>query len=217
MRRLLPALVLAGLVAGCSSPAEGSRTVTLPTPSASPAAQGDLSAQALQGMLLQATDLPGLPSRRPSASADLTTQATPQLALCQPQQPVAPHQLANVLAQAPGPPPLKVFEVLSVYADEVGATAAYSRAVTAARACPTFQAQGTAFTVTDLADVPAGPGVYATHYRLTAPGVIAGDVRTVARKGRYTVLITGFGAAPGGQPLLDYQAGLLTAALARLP
>lgn len=213
--------VLALLVAGCSSSSGGAGTavggagaVPLAPTSAAPA--GDLSQSRLSGLLLQPADLPDLPQRRQYASAALSTQAPPQLALCRAAPPTAPHALANVLAKGTAVGQVQVFEVLSAYQDAAGAQAAYAQALAAARACPTYQAQGTSFTVQDLADVPVPAGDQAAHYRLTTPDVVGGDVRTLAVAGRFVVLVTGYGAPPAGQPLLDYQAAVLGRALARL-
>lgn len=213
----VPVLSVVVLLAGCSSDREGTRVVPVPTvATSSPAPQGDVPSDRLTALLLQPEDLTGLPSRRPSASARLTTQGSPQLALCQAPVADAPHEVANQLAQSGGTPPLSVFQVVSVYADAAAATEEYDRAVAAARACPAFSAGGTAFTVSDLAEVPVPAPAAATHYRLAAPDTVSGDVRTLARDGRYLVLISGYGAPPAGQPLLDYQAALMQKAVARL-
>ena len=204
---LLAALMLSGFTAA-------------PDPASSPAAPaaptGDLPAAQLSALLLQPADLPGLPQRRVFASAELTTQATPQLALCRQPVPDAPHEIANVLSQSGKAREVKVFQVLAAYADEAGARAAYAHAVTQARSCRSYRAGSTAFRVEDLAEVEVPAGAQAVHYRLTTPGVVGGDVRTLARSGRFLVLVSGFGAPPGGQPLLDYQADVVRRALARL-
>ena len=214
--RLAPLVVLLGLLGLLGACSSGPRA-TLPAPTASPAGpRGDLSAAQLSARLLQPADLPDLPTRRPYASATLTTQAPPQLALCHAATPTAPHALANVLAQGSSTGQVQVFEVLSVYADPAGAAGAYAQALADARACSSYTFQGRPFTVTDLAEVPVPGGAQATHYRLTTPDVVGGDVRTLAVQGRYAVLITGYGAPPAGQSLLDYQAAVLQQALARL-
>jgi hypothetical protein len=61
-----------------------------------------------------------------------------------------------------------------------------------------------------------GAGAEAVHYALVTSDVVSGDVRTVARKGSVVVLISGFGAPPTKQPLLDYQADLMRKALVRV-
>lgn len=219
LRALALTAVLGAVVtsaAGCS----GDRTTAqgpLPGPatSTSPAPQGDLSYARLGTLLLQPEDLPGLGQRRQYASADLVTQATPQLALCTPLAPDAPHQTANVLAQSGRTGQANVFEVLSAYVDEAGATAAFTRAEAAARSCTSYSAQGVTFTVEDLAPVPL-EGATGLHYRVTTPDVVRGDVRTLVRSGRYVLLVTGYGAPPDGLTLLDFQADVARKALARL-
>ncbi len=220
MRPPLPTvpLLLAGLLlVGCGS----SRPATyLPSaaPTATPSdATGDLSGPRLAALLLQPVDLPGLTQRREFTGATLTTQATPQLALCRPTAVTAPHELANVIAQSGAVGTVKVFEIVGAYTDAAGARAAYDADVANARACTGYTAAGVAYAVEDLAPVTVPAPAQAMHYRLTTPAVVGGDVRTYAVQGRFTVLVTGFGAAPGGQPLLDYQADLLRRALGRLP
>lgn len=213
-RPLLPALAAAALLSACSSTPT---PVPLPPPSTTRPPQGDLSQAAMSALLLQAADLPGLTQRRQFASAVLSTQATPQLTLCQAPVPDAPHALANVLAQSGQVGRAEVFEVVSAYADGAAAQAAFDRAVGAAQACNAYQAQAVAFRVEDLGPVDVPAGAQAQHYRLTTPSVVGGDVRTLARSGRFLVLVSGFGAPPGGQPLLDYQADVLRTALRRLP
>jgi methylmalonyl-CoA mutase cobalamin-binding subunit len=185
-------------------------------PAASPSPSGDISRQRLESMLLQSSDLVGLTGRRAFAASGLTTQATPQLALCRPLQPVGPHEIANVIASSTRPGGVKVFEVLSAYADDAAAKAAYAKDVDAARRCTTYQNSGVAHRITGLAAVAVGAGTEAVHYAVVTSDVVSGDVRTYARHGRYTVLVSGFGASPTGQPLLAYQQDLMTKAVARL-
>lgn len=218
-RRLLPlaGLLLAGALAGCSS--DGGRPATY-LPSEAPTSagpQGDLPKSRLSALLLQPADLPGLTQRREFTSAELTTQATPQLALCRPAAPTGPHELANVIAQSGATGAVKVFQVVGAYADAAAARAAYDADVANARACTSYTVGDVAYAVEDLAPVTVAAPAEAVHYRLTTPSVVGGDVRTYAVSGRFTVLVSGFGAPPGGQPLLDYQADVLRRALARLP
>lgn len=219
MRLPLPAALALLLLAGCSSgtvpTTTPAPTTTAPTATA-PAPDGDLSAARLTAMLLSPADLPDLPQRRQYARAQLTTQAPPQLDLCRPAAPDAPHATANVLAQSGRTGAVQVFQIVSAYADPAAARAALDRAVATAQACLTYTAQGVPFRVEDLGPVDVGPGASAVHYRLTTPDVVGGDVRTLAAKGRYTVLVSGYGAPPAGQSLLDYQAGVIRTALARL-
>lgn len=216
MPRLLLALALVVLVPACSADAPqaaplGGRATTAPAP------VGDLTAAQLSDLLLQPEDLPGLSQRRPFASAALSTQATPQLSLCRPTVPDAPHAIANVLASSGTPGAAQVFQVLSAYADPAGAQAAFARAVDAARGCPAYEVDSTPYRVEDLAEVAVPGSDGAAHYRLTTPEVVGGDVRTLARAGRFLVLVTGFGAPPEGQTLLEFQAGVAARAVARLP
>lgn len=191
-----------------------------PSRSAAPAAP--LSAgppspvPALAALLLQSGDLPDQPLRRESTSAAATSQETPQLALCREPAPVGPHQLASVLAKARAMGQAQVFEIVSVFADAPAAHAAFTRALSAARACPSYIGQGVRFTVADLAQPAVAGADEALHYRLTTPSVIDGDVRTLARRGRYLVLLTGYGAPPAGQTLLGFQAAVMTKAVRRL-
>ncbi len=177
---------------------------------------GDLTSAQLASMLLQPDDLPGLSRRRQYASADLSTQTTPQLALCGPVEAGAPHEVANVLAQSGTIGQANVFEVLSAYADAPGAQAAYDQAANAARSCATYQANGMAFSVQELAPLALPGGAEGLHYRLATPSVVAGDVRTLVRSGRFLVLVTGYGMAPDGASLLQFQADVAAKALARL-
>jgi hypothetical protein len=167
-------------------------------------------------MLLQLSDAPTLTDRRESASTDLTTQATPQLALCTPVQPVAPHQVANVLAKPPETGQAQVFEVLAVFATPAAARQSFDAAARAARACRSYTSGEIAFRVVDLA-APRIEGTDAVlQYRLTTPDVLHGDVRTLAVTGSSLVLLTGYGAPPAGQTLLQFQAAVLRAAVRRV-
>lgn len=218
MRRLLiPALAwLVLALAGCAG-STGSAPLLSPEPIASPGPSGDLSKAAMAALLLQPNDLPELPVRREFASAELTSQATPQLALCRPSEPVGPHELANVLAKSGKIGTAQIFQVVAAFADAAAAADAYAGQLAAARECTTFTQNGRSFRVQDLAPLPARADATGFHYRLTTPDVGFGDVRTVARKGRFTVLVTGFGQPPAGQTLLGFQAAAMTKALDRLP
>lgn len=212
MSRAAGGLVLLALaLSGCSGSSPAPAT-TRPAP----AAVGDLSEGQLRALLLQPADLPGLTQRREFAGVELGTQAPPQLALCSAPVPDAPHQIANVVASSGAAGAVKVFQVVSAYADEAAARAAHARAEGQARRCSSYEVDGTAYRVEDVTAVRVLAGAQALHYRLTTPSVIEGDVRTLVRSGRFTVLISGFGAPPGGQPLLDYQADLARRAIARL-
>ena len=185
-----------------------------PAPSPSPA--GPVPEARLLAMLLQPADLPGLGGRREYAGAGLTTQSTPQLSLCRGPSQVAPHELANMISEVTKPGGVKVFEVLSVFADDAAAKAAYDKGVANAKACSTYSSDGVAHRLAGLAPVALGPGVEAVQYALVTSNIVSGDVRTYARRGPITVLVSGFGASPTGQPLLDYQAEVMRKALARL-
>lgn len=222
-RRWAPALLATALLTGCSgggpaatpaAPATATGLAAAPGTSTGP--QGDLPPERLSALLLQTADLPELPGRREYTSPALTTVSTPQLALCSAGAPNAPHELANVLLQSPVTGRVRVFQAVSVFADEAAAAAAHAATRAVAGSCASYSAQGTDYRVEDLADVDLGPGVAAYHYRLTTPQVTGGDVRTLFQTGRYTVLISGYGAPPGGEPLLDYQAAVAAKALARL-
>ncbi|MCW2779478.1 MAG: hypothetical protein JWN17_3203 [Frankiales bacterium] len=215
------ALLLASvlLAAGCS---RGTSPAALPpvddpaVASEAPAAQGTVPAARLRGMLLQLVDAPTLTSRRESASADLTTQATPQLALCTPVQPVAPHEVANVLAKPATMGQAQVFEVLAVFATPAAARQAFDAATRSTKACLTYTSGGTDFRVVDVG-TPRIEGTDAVlQYRLTTADVLHGDVRTLAVAGSSLVLLTGYGAPPAGQTLLQFQASVLRAAVRRL-
>jgi hypothetical protein len=208
---VLGAAVLA-LVAGCT----GGTSPSVDGPQPSPSPTGAVAQSRLEAMLLQPSDLPGLAQRRVFASAGLTTQSTPQLALCHAPATVGPHELANVIATSPKPGGVKVFEVLSVFADEAAAKAAYAHHVADARACGKYVADGITHRVAGLAGLDLGAGIDAVQYGVVTSDVLSGDVRTYARRGSTTVLITGFGAPPTGQSLLVYQTALMRKALARL-
>lgn len=213
MRLPVLAVLLAVVLTGCG----GSSTPAPPLDAQpAPAATGPVPQSRLEAMLLQPSDLAGLPQRRAFASAALTTQSTPQLSLCRPPVAVAEHEVANVIAESGKPGAVKVFEVLAAYGDDAAAAAAYAHDVASARTCTSYRADGVVHRITGLAPLDLGPGVTATHYALVTSDVLSGDVRTLARRGRFTLLISGFGAPPTKQPLLDYQADLMRKALARL-
>jgi hypothetical protein len=205
-------LALAAL-SGCSSSTPAAAPLDAQP---APTATGAVPQPRLEAMLLQPADLPGLTQRRTFATAGLTTQATPQLSLCRAAAPVGPHELANAIAESGRPGTVKVFEIVAAYADAAAAKAAYDHDVASARACQTYSADGVAHRISQLAAVDVGPGAEAVHYALVTSDVISGDVRTYARRGVYTVLVSGFGAPPTRQPLLAYQADLMRKALARL-
>ena len=209
---VLTGLVLTAVLTGCGGGQKAPALDAQPAPTAT----GALASSRLSSMLLQPADLPGLTQRREFATAGLTTQATPQLALCRPTAPVGAHELANVIAESGKPGGAKVFEVLSAYGDEAAAKAAYDRDVASARACRSYQADGVGHRIADFASLDLGPGVTAVHYALVTSDVISGDVRTYARRGAYTILLSGFGAPPNGQRLIDFQAAVMRKALARL-
>ena len=211
MRHLLTAVVLV-LIAGCGG---GSATsVQAPLP---PVATGNLSKAQLTGYLLQPADLPDLPQRRVFASTDLTTRTTPQLALCRPASLAAPHEVANVIAESAKLGMAKVFEVLLAYPDAAAAAKAFAYDKATAYACPSYQAQGLTYVVSDLSQVQVDGGFPTLQYRLGTAGLVDGDVRTFAQKGRFTVFITGSGGPHRGQAMLAYQAATLRKALNRLP
>lgn len=219
---LIATLAMAGLFAACSSSAPTSApslsrpAVPAPTSSSGPAPQGPLSSDLLRPMLLQLSDLPALANRREFASADLTTQVTPQLALCSQESAATPHELANVLAKPDVPGQVQVFEVLSAYTGAAAARQAFDQAALNTAACRSYSVAGVPYKVVDVAR-PLVVGAAATlQYRLTTPSVVSGDVRTLAVKGRFLVLVTGYGAPPAGQSLLSYQAGVMAKALARV-
>ena len=214
--RLLGCLTVLALVAACAGSPSTAATPD-PGPLPSPGPSGDLTKAAMSALLLQQADLPDLTVRREFASAELTRQPTPQLALCRAQEPVGPHELANVLATSGKIGTIEVFQVVAAFADDAAAKAAYAAYLANARACSSFTEGPRSFRVQDLASLPARPDASGFHYRLTTPDVVGGDVRTVATKGRYTVLVTGYGVPPAGLSVLDYQATAMTRALDRLP
>jgi hypothetical protein len=205
-------LLLVVLVTGCSgsSPSHPAAPAVPPMP-------GGLAEPALRALLLQPADVPSAPTRRTSATPGATTQPAPQLGLCRALDPVGPHQVASVLAKPTQPGQAQVFELVSVFSDAGAATAAFTEATAAADACPSFTQDGTAFTLEDVGRPTVVGADAVLQYRLTTADVVSGDVRTVARAGRYLVLITGFGAPPDGQAPLPFQAGVLAKAVARLP
>lgn len=204
-------LVLLVAVAGCSSsPSTPAAARETPLP-------GGLSQQQLTGLLLQSADVPSAPTRRESASTAGTTEPAPQLALCTTPQPVAVHQVASVLAKPAKAGEAQVFELVSVFRDAAGATAAFAAAADAVSRCPSFTSDETTFTLADVGRPSLRGADEALQYRVTTPDVVRGDVRTLVRAGRYLVLLTGFGAPPGDQPPLAFQADVAVKALARLP
>jgi hypothetical protein len=202
------------LVTGCAG--SSGPGVAADGPQPSPSLTGPVTQGRLEAMLLQPADLAGLGGRRAYAGAGLTTQATPQLALCREPAPVGPHQVANVVATSSRPGGVKVFEVLSVFQDEVASKGAYDAAVATAEACDSYVVGGLQHRLVGLARVDVGAGAEALHYAVVTSDVVSGDVRTLARQGSVVVLITGFGEPPTKQPLLAYQADLMRKALARL-
>lgn len=174
-----------------------------------------MSAARLEARLLQPADLPTLTDRRASASADVTTQATPQLGLCTPDAPVAQHELANVIAKPSKAGQAQVFELLSVYGSVPGARQAFDRAVAAVARCRSYRAGDRTYTVADVRRPAVRGADAALQFRLTTPDVVGGDVLSVALAGTSLVLVTGYGAPPGGQSLLDFQAGVLVKAVGR--
>jgi hypothetical protein len=206
---VVPLLLL--VITGCSGPGAAPPAAA----TAAPLSAGAVPERELSTLLLQAGDVPGLQQQRPFVSAALTTQATPQLALCREPAPVAPHELASVLAKPARPGDALVFEIVSVFRTGPEAVAAFQLAVADEQACRTYSSAGHTFSVSDSVTA-ALPGTQGTlQYRLTTPDVISGDVRTLAVKGKSLVLLTGYGAAPGGQDLLAYQRALMVTSLTR--
>jgi hypothetical protein len=217
--RPFAALALVAALTACSGTSSPAVSVPAPdssTSGGSPAPRGDVPDAALQQLLLQRADLPTLTDRRVFSSRDLTSQATPQLALCRAAAPVAPHELASVLAKPTRMGQAQVFEILAVFADAAGAAQAYAVALADARACASYRVDGIAYRVEELAALTVPGAEAAFHYRLTTPSVVSGDVRTLARMGRYLVLVTGYGAPPAGQTALGFQATAMAKAVARL-
>ena len=109
-----------------------------------------------------------------------------------------------------------MFEVVSVFTDEAAAKAVFVRHVADARACGRFTAEGVGHRIAGLTSLRLGAGIDAVQYGDVTSDVLSGDVRTYARRGAATVLISGFGAPPSGGSLLSYQAALMRTALARV-
>ncbi len=202
MPRLLGCLCTLVLLAACGNPPAAAAPDL--GPRSSPGPSGNRTRAALTALLLQAKDLPDLPVRRTFACAELTRQATPQLALCRAQASVGPHELTSELVSSGRIDTVKVFEVVSAFADEDAAHGVPGH-LTSGRTCSAFTEQTRTFQVDGLASPPARPDATGFHYRLTTPDVVGGDVRTVTTKGRFTVLVSGYGQPPAGQALLDYR------------
>lgn len=198
-------LLAVSACSGSSAPADAGD----PKPTGSPV--GDLSR-----LLLRASDVPGLTLGQASTASTATTDSPPQLSLCKPAAPVGSHAVTGVIARPAKPGKAQVFELVSVFADAAAARAAFDAAEASARGCPKFASDDVSFTVVDLSTDPV-PGADATlRYRLVASDVIAGDVRTLVQKGRYLVLLSGFGAPPAGQTALEFQSGVAEKALTHL-
>jgi len=202
MHRPVAALILLALTVSCSSSSSGAVPPTAAGPAASPVPTGSVTASALRSRLLQPSDLPDLSNRREFSSADLSTQAAPQLALCHDAQPVPVHELASVLAKPTQLGKAQVFQVLSAFTTASQAQQAYDQALRDARTCLHYTSAGVVFA--------------AFHYRLTTPSVVAGDMRTLARVGKYLVLLTGYGRPPTGQTALGFQQSAMASAVRRL-
>lgn len=206
--------VAAGLTSACSAT---SRAAAPPPLSSAPAAPaGPDSGAALQRWLLQPGDLPGL-TLRTYASPDLLRTADPRLSLCRPAGAAAPHEVANVYGEPGHAGQAVVFEVVNAFPSPAGARAAYDAARAAAGACPRYTTSDATVQLTDLAPVPLRAPAAGFHYRLRTADVVTGDARTLAVRGRFTVLVSGYGRPRDGQDLLAYQAGLVERALRRLP
>jgi hypothetical protein len=205
-----------GACSTTTSPSPSTAPAAAAEVSSSPAPQGTLPAAALQAKLLQPADLPTLTNRREFASADLTTQATPQLALCTQAAPVAPHELASVLAKPVAAGQVQVFELLSAYASASAARQAFDRAVSDTAHCSSYAVDGVPYRVVDVSRPRIAGAQAVLQYRLTTPSVVGGDVRTLGLSGSWLVLVTGYGAPPQGQDLLHYQAAVLAKAVHRL-
>lgn len=180
-----------------------------PKPSGSPV--GDLSR-----LLLRSADVPGLTLGQASTASTATTEPPPQLSLCKPLAPVGSHAVTGVIARPSRPGKVQVFELVSVFADAAAAGEAFAAAEAAARGCPTFASDAVSFKVVDLSTALVAGADATLRYRLVASDVIAGDVRTLVQKGRYLVLLSGFGAPPAGQTALEFQAGVAAKALTHL-
>ncbi len=208
-------LALALLAAACSTgTATATRPAQVPEPSA---AAGPVSKAALQAALLLPAQLPKAPNARSYADPGLVRQGDPRLSLCRPVGPAAPHEVANVLAKPDTPGQAVIFEVLNVYADPAAAQAAWAGDLAAATACPAYDVGGSKVRRTDLEAVAVAAPARAFHYRLRTPDVVTGDARTVAVKGAWTVVLSGYGKPADGREMLAYQAALMVQALARLP
>jgi len=200
-------VLVLGLTAcsGSSAPADPAD----PAPTGSPV--GDLSR-----LLLKAGDVPGLTLGQASTATTATTDPPPQLSLCKASTPVGSHAVTGVIARPATPGKVQVFELVSVFADAAAAGEAFAAAEASARGCPTFASDEVRFKVVDLATEPIAGADATLQYRLVASDVIAGDVRTLVQKGRYLVLLSGFGAPPAGQTALEFQAGVAEKALTHL-
>lgn len=215
MHRTAALLTLALLVSACSS---GSGAAPRPPLVADPpVSPGPVGRAALQAALLQPADLPLAPGIRTYADPGLVRQGDPRLSLCRPVGPAAPHEVANVLAKPTTPGQAIVFEVVNAYADAAAAHAAWAGDLAAATACPAYDVGGSRVRLTDLGPVAVPSPARAFHYRLRTPAVVTGDARTVAVRGSWTVVLSGYGKPADGSDLLAYQAVLMGKALARLP
>lgn len=216
MHRPVATLILLALTVSCSSSSSGTVPPMAAGPAAGPVPTGSVTASALRSRLLQTSDLPDLSNRREFSSADLSTQAAPQLALCHDTQPVPVHELASVLAKPNQLGKAQVFQVLSAFPTASQAQQAYDQALRDARTCLRYTSAGAVFTVRDLGTVTVSGADAGFHYRLTTPSVVAGDVRTLVRAGKYLVLLTGYGRPPTGQTALGFQQSVMTSAVRRL-
>jgi hypothetical protein len=200
-------VALLGLTACGGSSAPGA--LDDPAPSGSPV--GDLSR-----LLLTPQDVPGLTLGQASTASTTTTDAPPQLWLCKPPVKVGAHAVVGVIARPAKPGQAQVFELISVFDGAAAAEVAFAAAEASARGCPTFTNDTVSFKVVDVATPPVAGADATLQYRLVASDVVAGDVRTLVRKGRYLVLLSGFGAPPAGQTALEFQAEVATKALSHL-
>ncbi len=209
------ALALALLAAACSAgTATTTRSPQVPEPST---AAGPVSKATLQAALLLPSQLPKAPNIRTYADPGLLRLGDPRLSLCRPVGPAAPHEVANVLAKPDTPGQAVIFEVLNAYGDATAAQTAWTGDLAAATACPAYDVGGSRVRLTDLGPVAVPGPARAFHYRLRTPDVVTGDARTVAVKGAWTVVLSGYGKPADGQAMLAYQAALMVQALARLP
>ena len=208
-------LALALLVAACSTgTTAAARPPRVPEPSA---AAGPVSKATLQAALLLPSQLPKAPSLQTYADPGLVRLGDPRLSLCRPIGPAAPHEVANVLAKPETPGQAVIFEVVNAYADAAAAHTAWAGDLAAATACPAYDVGGSKVRLTDLGPVAVPGPARAFHYRLRTPDVVTGDARTVAVKGAWTVVLSGYGRPADGREMLAYQAALMVKALARLP